>query len=302
MGKGAATPSRTLRGAEGFEQTYASWFGDRWPALRAALLSPHGAVARQNRFADTRGLQARSGLAPHPGLAGCLRGESLPAPEQDGAGLTTHYLLDAASVRVARALPLTGAGRVADLCAAPGGKSLILAESLEPGATLVCNEWSEPRRFRLRATLRDYLPAEVLARVQVTGMDASRWCLREPASYDAILLDAPCSSESHVLRDAAALSEWSSARSRQLAMRQFALLSSAFEMLRVGGRVLYATCALAEVENDGVVGRLLERRGDAVRQEPLDLGAGRPTRHGVSITPDLDGEGPMFASLLQKCR
>jgi 16S rRNA C967 or C1407 C5-methylase (RsmB/RsmF family) len=73
-------------------------------------------------------------------------------------------------------------------------------------------------------------------------------------------------------------------------------------MLRVGGRVLYATCALAEVENDGVVGRLLERRGDAVRQEPLDLGAGRPTRHGVSITPDLDGEGPMFASLLQKCR
>jgi 16S rRNA C967 or C1407 C5-methylase (RsmB/RsmF family) len=287
------------QGPDAFDRWFAARYGDRWPALLAAMKVTDGQVARINPFAHPAAVEALLGALQPTALSGCSAGGPLPPPARDGAGLCTHYNLDAASVRVARALPIADGARILDLCAAPGGKSLILAERMGSGE-LVANELSAARRGRLKLTLSDYLPPDLRERVRVTGHDATRWSLYERDAYDGILLDAPCSSEAHLVRQPALLADWSPARSRQLAMRQYAMLAAALDAVRTGGFILYATCSISAEENDGVVARLLERRAGRVECCRPDWQTGEATEHGQALLPDTTGEGPMYAALLRR--
>jgi len=266
---------RDGRGAEAFDEYYADLYGERWPALKAALLAPN---------------------APVP---------------FDGSGiLRAPYFMDAASVLAARSLPLGGAVRMLDLCAAPGGKTLVIASSMDREASLVSNERSADRRGRLRRVLDEHLPPELRARVSVAGRDGAAWSRIERDAYDRILLDAPCSSERHVLGSPPHLAAWSPARVRALAQGEWALLSGAFLVLAPGGRLLYATCALSPRENDEVVGRLLEKYGSSaeiVADPPAsfpDLPAPlipEPTAFGFQVLPDESGgAGPLYFSQIRK--
>lgn len=249
-GDTAATTPDNRRGETGFHHYYRSVYGERWDALLVAL------------------------QADGPRLAWTFDDE-LRAPA---------YYLDPASVVVAHLLPL--GERNLDMCAAPGGKALVLARRLvqletesrtgesEPGDdntrirpgpfSLVVNERSRDRRARLRRVLEDHLPEAARRFVRITGHDAARWGLHEPEHYDAILADVPCSSERHVLAAPRELERWSDTRVRRLAVQQFAILAAAVDSLRPGGHVLYATCALTPEENDAVVSRALARRSDRI--------------------------------------
>jgi 16S rRNA (cytosine1407-C5)-methyltransferase len=266
-----------------FDAFYGSLYGERWPALRAAL----GGQARPLGF-----MALESG------------GYELFDPET-GAGAMDDspqaYYLDAASVMAASALDLPEKGDVLDACAAPGGKSLVLAARLPAGARLLANELSADRRRRLRTVLDSCLPRHVRARVSILGADAASLCLRRPQAFAAILLDAPCSSERHVLADAAALSAWSPARPRSLARRQWALLSSAWHMLAPGGCLVYATCSLNPGENQEVALRLIERHGESLVVDPVALEGAEPAGAGFIILPDRSGgAGPMFVFKARK--
>ncbi len=260
-------------GAVAFEAFYGELYGDRWPAMRAALLSPVSHVSWTE-------------------------------------GLLKPYFLDAGSVRAALSLPLPSDGKVLDMCAAPGGKSLIIASRLSPESTLVSNEYSRDRKNRLIAVLDQHLPPETRSKVSVTGRDASRWSRYEQSAFDAILLDAPCSSERHVLSAPQYLAEWSGARIRNLAQRQWSLLSGAWLVLKPGGYLLYSTCALSPAENDGVVERLAKKYDDVeivALAEGEDGDAGRslvasePTGYGHHVLPDTsNGSGPLYFALARK--
>jgi 16S rRNA C967 or C1407 C5-methylase (RsmB/RsmF family) len=271
-GAGSGRRGEGKSGEEAFRDRYVALFGDRWPALEAALVSASASVA----------FSAREGLEP--------------------------YYLDSASVFAASCLELPAGGEPAegglilDACAAPGGKSLVLASRLPPGTVLVANELSADRRRRLREVLDRHLPPELRSRVEVTGRDAASMCRSFEASFDAILLDAPCSSERHVLADPAALAEWSPARVRSLATRQWSLLSSALIMLKSGGRLVYSTCALSPEENDGVVARAFGKYGDALSVDrSRSFAGGELTEYGVSILPDrAGGAGPMYVCCLAR--
>jgi 16S rRNA C967 or C1407 C5-methylase (RsmB/RsmF family) len=289
-------------GAEAFEHHYEEAFGARWPRLRAALLEGSGdKTVRENAFANPKErADLFSGLVPHQ-AEGCFRfPEGMQVSSRDRSGLRLGYVMDVASVWAARTLPLLGARAVLDLCAAPGGKSLVLAEGLPEEATLLVNDRSPARRQRLKTTLADYLPASVQTRTRVVGMDGRKLGLRHPDRFDAILLDAPCSSERHVLRDPAALAKWSPHRVRQLARDQYALLTSALLALRQGGALVYCTCALLPDENDGVIERLLRRGRHPAKVERLALSGAEPTTHGCQYLPDSSGAGPLYVALIRK--
>lgn len=221
-----------LRGAAGFEKYYSSIFAARWDALKSALLQETSPVAFD-------------------------------------AGAKT-YFLDSASMLAALTLPLDGAKRILDMCASPGGKTLVLARRMERDAELVSNELSFERKCRLERVVSEHLFPEEKSRVKISCKDGALLCKTQDALYDAILLDAPCSSERHVLASPKHLEQWSPARISSLAMRQWALLSSAFRILKPGGFLLYSTCAISDEENSGVVKRLFKKFQGQVRVVELD--------------------------------
>ena len=252
-------------GPAAFDSHYSALFGERWPALRASLLRP----------------------PHHVGL---------------NDGLRRTYFLDEASVAAAGLLPLDIGDRVVDFCAAPGGKSLALALRLPRGASLVCNERSSARRARLRRVLDQHLPAPLRTRIEVTAHDATRWGSIQPASCNKIVLDAPCSSERHVIANPTHLARWSPSRSKRLAVQAFALLASAVDALLPGGMVLYLTCSLTPVENDEVIAKAFRKREGRVTLKQVSLTWGEATEFGVHVLPDrCEGRGPLYACLLQRC-
>ncbi|MBQ7159804.1 MAG: RsmB/NOP family class I SAM-dependent RNA methyltransferase [Treponema sp.] len=267
-----------LSGAAGFEQYYSDLFGDRWQSLKAALQTEPDYVAWK-------------------------------------AGGAEPYFLDSGSVRAAVTLPLSSAHHILDLCAAPGGKTLVLASCMNEDADLLSNERSADRKNRLVKVCDSCLPEGKRSRITVTCHDGAKMCLSQTECFDAILLDAPCSSERHVLADQKYLAEWSPSRIKTLSVAQWALLSSAWRMLSPGGYLLYSTCALSPEENDMVVARLVKKFSDAQICEPAissdctpwcalpssDLPAYEKTEYGAHVLPDTaGGAGPLYFSLLQK--
>ncbi|OQX69215.1 MAG: hypothetical protein B6A08_05880 [Sorangiineae bacterium NIC37A_2] len=301
-----SSPARR-RGPSGFEAYYEQVLGDRWPSLRASLLSRaerpgEGRVIRENAFSDA---SARAGhfsrLAPGPVPGTWLFDRSMRADAPDPSGLRLGYVMDPASILPARALPLDGAKNILDLCAAPGGKALILAERAPEDAQITLNDRSSDRVERLKQVFKDYVPPSVRERTRVTREDGRLIFRKYPNLFDGILLDAPCSSEAHVALDPSALADWSEGRVERLAKEQYALVTSALGALRSGGYLVYSTCALAPLENDLVLSRLLERgRHPAEVLELPRAPLTERTSHGLQVLPDRSGFGPIYYALIQK--
>ncbi len=216
-------------------------------------------------------------------------------------GLLKPYYLDEASILTAMALKVQEGDTVLDLCAAPGGKTLILAGRIGSSGTLTSNDRSSSRRNRLKRVLQEYLPPIVSERITVTGHDAARWSLYERDRYDKILLDAPCSSERHLLSSPRHLEKWSPARTKHLAIQAYSMLVSALEAVKVGGVIIYSTCALSPFENDGVIEKLTKKRKGRFALLSSELPSGEPTTYGWQILPDTEsGYGPMFIAKLKR--
>jgi len=248
-----------------FENYYTTIFGSRWPGLRESLLKP---------------------------------GDSIPYSD----GLLQPYIMDRASVLAAKTLRLPAEGLILDACAAPGGKSLVLASLMEEGVKLLSNELSGERRRRLVKVLDEHLDEEKRGRVTVSGFDAGKLGGRrgEWNRFDAILLDAPCSSERHVIQNEKAYLQWTPARPRFLSRRQWSLLSAAFLLLKPGGSLVYSTCALSPEENDDPVTRLFEKYEGKIDSDVPDI-VGEKTKYGRLILPDASGGmGLMFIARFRK--
>lgn len=217
-------------------------------------------------------------------------------------GLMDFYRMDPASIIPAMALDVNVGDQVLDMCSAPGGKALILAESLGTKGELTVNEWSRARKEKLRRVIKQYLPESLLNSIRITGHDASKWGLYEPEKYDRILLDAPCSSERHVLHQEQELKKWKPSRSKQLAQRQYALLCSALMSCKPGGRIVYSTCSLSKLENDETIRRLHKKKGDRFHSNiALNPPYGEATEFGWQILPDTqEGWGPMYWAVIER--
>ncbi|XP_062546668.1 5-methylcytosine rRNA methyltransferase NSUN4 [Armigeres subalbatus] len=177
-------------------------------------------------------------------------------PRTCSTGVLSHFLLDGASVLPALALDVQPGDRVLDACAAPGGKSLLMLQTLRPG-TLVCNDVQESRVNRIKKLMNSYFydfgDACRKRHCFVTQQDARH--IKEYEMYDRILVDVPCTTDRHsVMENDNNIFKSSRVKERlRLPELQAAVLSNCLKLLRPGGSLVYSTCSLSPVQNDGVV-------------------------------------------------
>ena len=272
---------KKLQGASGFDEYYSSIYGERWSSLKESFSKESQSV------------------------------------EWKVPGSQKSYFLDSASVLAAVSLPLENSKNILDLCAAPGGKTVVIASRMPSDAILSSNERSPDRKHRLSVVVQTCLPPEINKNVKVSCSDGSTWCTRQTECFDTILLDAPCSSERHVYNDSKYLNQWSLSRIKTVTTEQWALLSCAFRLLAPGGTLLYSTCALCPQENDEMIRRLIKKFNKEKESftflEPnlqninlsvfsdVKLPEYERTEFGYQILPDKsNGAGPIYFCLIKK--
>ena len=173
-------------------------------------------------------------------LAGRPQISALPG-YADGA----WWVQDAAAALPARLMPINDGGRVLDICAAPGGKTMQLAAM---GAQVTALDVSETRMDRLRDNLsRTGLAAETIV------ADALDWTPSEP--FQAILLDAPCSATGTIRRHPD-LPHRTDGDIAALLDLQADLFNRSVEWLAPGGVLVYCTCSLLKAEGEAQAARM----------------------------------------------
>ena len=272
-----------LSGKEGFEKYYQDLYGARWQELKNSFQK------------ETNTVEYFVKDAQNP------------------------YYLDSASVLAALCLPVKNAQKILDLCAAPGGKTVVLASRMDKETELFANERSASRKTRLQNTVNTCLPSEINSRIKVSCSDGAVWCKKQSECFDRILLDAPCSSERHVFLDSKYLDQWTPSRIKTVTMQQWSLLSCAFRLLKENGIMVYSTCALCPLENDLMIEKLLQKfnkEQDTIQVLPIEydkqeiksfcsaeLPDFEKTKYGAQILPDIqNGAGPIYFSTIKKTK
>lgn len=289
-----------LKGPDGFNQFYADMYGERWARLKDALLAPKKHVAIANPYAHYRFLEKPlvvNGISFDHDVK-----DLFPQPEKTHHGYLNYYLLDAASVLPVEALAIEPGEKVVDLCAAPGGKSFLCALKLKGSGLLISNDRSAARRARIHRIFDDYIPKTEQKNLTVTSYDATKWSLYQKSMYDKVLLDAPCSSERHVLEDSKELALWAPGRTKAIAITQFAMLASALDIVKVGGTIVYSTCALSKLENDDIIAKLYQKRPGRFELIRKEFSFGEPTEFGWQVLPDTTGWGPFYLAVVKRLR
>jgi 16S rRNA (cytosine967-C5)-methyltransferase len=160
---------------------------------------------------------------------------------------------------VAFPLNLAQGQRVLDACAAPGGKTALIAEREPNLKKLVAVDIDPQRLERIRQNLsRENLSAEVICG---DSRQPSLWWDGQP--FDRILLDAPCSGLGVIRRHPDIRLRKSPSDIDKLPALQGALLQSLWKLLAPGGRLVYVTCTITRSENRGVIGAFLRDTADA---------------------------------------
>ena len=234
-------------------QTHPSWLVDRWTSfygLEAACdICSHGQSQPPQiiRVANPGVADelATSGVHLEPGelLASARRVVSGDVAATDAFREGRAWFQDEGSQLVAE---IAGKGsQILDCCAAPGGKTLILAER-NPRARIVACEASAPRLEQLRMRL-----ARFGDRIECRLLDVTK--LADEAACDLVLADVPCSGTGTLGRNPEIRHRLRMEDLPRQAARQREILMAALRAVRPGGRVIYSTCSLEPEENEEVI-------------------------------------------------
>jgi 16S rRNA C967 or C1407 C5-methylase (RsmB/RsmF family) len=211
---------------------------------------------------------------------------------QEASSMVLHEVLNQCLPAGQRHTPL----RILDLCAAPGGKSTLLASWMPAGSLLLANEVIRSRVTVLKENLARW------------GHPGTFTCSYDPEAFvqlhgffDIVLVDAPCSGEGLFRKDPDAIQEWSPEHVQLCSARQRRILSAAVSLVAPGGLLLYSTCTYNELENDQNAQWLAEHHKLTHLNVALPAEWGiRARDYGYQCYPHrLRGEGFYFAAFRQ---
>lgn len=207
-----------------------------------------------------------------------------PVTERDDG-----YVQDLASQWVAECVEAKAGERVADLCAAPGGKATLLAAT---GAHVVAADIRKARVGLIQANARTGSPLSIVA------ADATRPPFA-PGTFDRVLIDAPCSGLGTLRRRPDARWKIDAAAPTRLAAVQRGMVDVAAGLVRPGGRLVYSVCTLTDAEGLAIDEHLAATRPDLV-PEPLPDGPWRPYGRGARLLPQAAGTDGMYLLRLRR--
>ena len=296
----ADTAARTAHPRWLLETLQRDW-PDDWPAIVAANNARPPFTLRVNLRQgdrdDYRVRLAAAGKSAEP-VAAAPAALTLAEPVEPtalpGFAEGRVSMQDAAAQLAAPLLAVQPGLRVLDACAAPGGKTAHLLECV-PDLALTALDQDADRLARVRDNLtRLRLHADL-----VVG-DASRptdWWDGVP--YDRILVDAPCSATGVIRRHPDIKLLRRETDLAALADRQQEMLAALWPLLRPGGRLLYATCSVAQRENEQVVAAFLAAQPEA-QVQPIRADWGRALALGRQILPGEGGMDGFYYAVLVK--
>jgi 16S rRNA C967 or C1407 C5-methylase (RsmB/RsmF family) len=287
-----------------------------WAAFLAALERPLPTILATNttRLAPDQ-LAARlrrHGVAPQPlpWLPSAFRlPPETPAGRWPEYRLGLYHLMEEVSQLPAVLLGAQPGERVLDLCAAPGGKSVLLAQAMANRGTLIANDIDH---WRL-GVVRLHADRLGLANLTLTIGNGSNY--PTGPRFDRVLADVPCSCLGTTRKSQAVLDRPAPEAPDRLAGLQLSLLRKALLLCRPGGRVVYSTCTYAPEENEAIVHQALAEAPGTARLLPVALPglvtapgltswAGQTyapeLRHALRLWPHLNDTGGFFVAVLEK--
>ena len=168
------------------------------------------------------------------------------------------YMQDPGAMASASAMDINPDWWVADLCAAPGGKSSQIAERLGEDGFLLSNEYV-PKRAKIIVGNLERLGVK---NAIVTSLDTARLKDMYEGVFDLVVVDAPCSGEGMFRKSEEALEDWNDGNVESCAQRQREILANAVNMVKAGGYLLYSTCTYSPEENEETIGAFLRDNPD----------------------------------------
>ena len=216
-----------------------------------------------------------------------------------------YYVQEASSMFLAEAMRTVTEGRIGlrvlDLCAAPGGKSTLLASVIDEESLLVSNEVIRTRASILEENLTRWGYANT-----IVSCNDPRDFSRLEGYFDIIVADAPCSGSGLFRKDKAALDQWTEDLVNLCGHRQERILADVMPALKTGGCLIYSTCSFSIREDEEIVDWLgLEFAMESVRLSQGAVFGIRETespggKYGYKFLPgEIRGEG-FFIAVLRK--
>lgn len=305
--------SKLFNSRKSLSKYYSTVYGARWPRLYDALLQKSPKVARLNRHAEWSLDEIANDPDWHPQLPGVLKDATdlyvHPPFDTRGDRLKPYYMMNPSSIRAALALGVQPNDTVLDCCAAPGGKTLVFDHILSDGnGTVVANDLSKKRRYAMHYIFKEYLPGHRIKQIDLQGIDASYWGDIYPNSFDKVMCDVPCGAERLFLHASEKKRKgekmdwlWSVHHLERMQRIQAKILASAIKTLKPGGDLLYVTCSINPMENDGIITEVAKKFRGMIELKPIKSHIGESTKHGVIILPDVcESEGPMYMCCIHR--
>ncbi len=181
-----------------------------------------------------------------------------------------YYIQELASMLPIIALKPNPSERILDLCAAPGSKTTQIASEMKNTGTIIANE---PNLGRIKI-LASNLERCGVTNTILTRSDGIKLCRKfkeEGIKFDKILVDAPCSGEGTLRSSPKTYFMWNPRTIKSLSKLQKKLFSSAFEILKTEGEIIYSTCTHAPEENEAIVDWALEEFKERIEIQKIVL-------------------------------